>query len=209
MTTFVQIASVLEGVGVSAYLGAAGLIQSKQVLNAAAAVTVSEALHQAVHRASILEVVSANIAGTPLSPEAILTIVTPFIVSCPSGNAALAFTALPALSVTGDTQIPAILSLTTSVSSGSALQLSVAQGTKMPATAFLTFISGLDVVSVAAQVSGSNLVAAIPSEVSGQSFVVITSSEAANNVLDETVLTTGPVIVEITPSAPAIDFGEI
>jgi hypothetical protein len=221
VTTFVQVASVLEGVGVSAYLGAAGFIQSKQVLSAAASITVTEGLHQAVHRASILEVVSANIAGTPLSPEAVLTIATQFIASCPSDNAQLPFTALPAMSIAGGSsnanatatpssvQIPAVASLTTSVAAGSALQLAVGSGTTMPATVFLTFISGLDVVSVAAQVSGSSIVAAIPTQVSGQTFVVITSAEASNNVLDETVLVTGPVIVEITPSAPQIDFGEI
>ena len=93
--SFVGLGSVVEGVGVSAYLGGAPAIASKTILAAAGAILVSEGIHQGVHRQSLGEVASANIAGTGISPNAIFTLASTFIESCPSTNAALPFTAFP------------------------------------------------------------------------------------------------------------------
>jgi predicted anti-sigma-YlaC factor YlaD len=74
MTTprdFIKLASVIEGVGVSAYLGAAPLVTSKAYLTAAGAILVTEALHNSLQRGAIGEVPAANVFGSPLGLNAV------------------------------------------------------------------------------------------------------------------------------------------
>jgi hypothetical protein len=72
--TMVATARVLEAVGVSAYLGAAPLVTSKDVLTAAATIVTVEARHQAFIRvASGAEAVPAAF-DTPLGPRAVFTL---------------------------------------------------------------------------------------------------------------------------------------
>ena len=62
--SFITLSSVLEGVGTSAYLGAAPLITSKQCLTVAGAILVAEALHTSYQRAATAVVPFANPYGT-------------------------------------------------------------------------------------------------------------------------------------------------
>ena len=71
---------------------------------------------------------------------------------------------------------------------------------------FVTFVSGLNVVSVAGSVSGDSVTVAIPSVVQGQSYVFITSMDVETTFSDTAVLF-GPAIVEVNPPKPVIDFG--
>lgn len=82
----VKTARVLEAVGVSAYLGAAPLINSSDVLAAAASIVTVEARHQAFIRvASGAEAVPAAF-DTALQPRAVFTLAAAFINSCPEGS---------------------------------------------------------------------------------------------------------------------------
>lgn len=208
----------------SAYLGAASIISSKEVLNAAAAITVAEGLHQAVQRASILDVVSANIAGTPLSPNAVFTIASAFIQSCPSTNAALPFTAFPALTLVGATAAAAAASTPVPVNSVVTLAVSTSSGNSsitLPSTIFVTFISGLSTVSVPGQIVNGNsngngsapaavaIAATIPAQAQGQTYALLTRTAVNGSapLLDDSAVIAGPAIMEVTPSAPTIDFG--
>ncbi|KAF2869796.1 ferritin-like domain-containing protein [Massariosphaeria phaeospora] len=101
--TMVATARVLEAVGVSAYLGAAPVIQSADILTAAATIVTVEARHQAFIRvASGAEAVPAPF-DTPLGPKAVFTLAAAFISSCPEGSN-LAITAFPSIALTNPEQ---------------------------------------------------------------------------------------------------------
>lgn len=84
--SMVKTARVLEAIGVSAYLGAAPLVNSSDVLAAAASIVTVEARHQAFIRvASGAEPVPAAF-DVPLQPRAVFTLAAQFITSCPEGS---------------------------------------------------------------------------------------------------------------------------
>jgi hypothetical protein len=96
--TMVATARVLEAVGVSAYLGAAPLINSSDILAAAASIATVEARHQAFIRvASGAEAVPAPF-DVALGPRAVFTLAAAFIKSCPEGSN-LNIQAFPAISL--------------------------------------------------------------------------------------------------------------
>jgi len=196
MTTpkeFIALASVIEGVGVSAYLGAAADITTKAYLTAAGSILVTEALHQSAHRNAIGEIPMANVFGTPLGINAVYTIASAFIVSCPAGNAPLPVSAYPSLALTSGS--PAAPNVTVNLTPS-----------KMPVgNVFVTFVSGLDIIPVAGTVSPGGIVSAVvPVGISGQSYAFLTSDNSGN-VADATILA-GPAIVEVTPDSPTFDL---
>jgi hypothetical protein len=104
--SFLETASVLEGVGVSAYLGAAASISTAAYLTAAGSILTVEARHNAYIRAALGERPFAQPFDTPLDYNEVYTLASPFIVDCPSTNPPfLPVEAFPALSVTGQAPI--------------------------------------------------------------------------------------------------------
>ncbi|SCU79702.1 LANO_0A07228g1_1 [Lachancea nothofagi CBS 11611] len=190
---FVALAATIEGVGVSAYLGAAPLVTSKSYLTAAASILVTEALHQSAARNAIGEVPMANPFGTPMGVNAVYSIASQFITSCPDSNAALPVKAYPGLNVTQG--MP--LAVNTSISFSVDGQLPSAQS-------YITFVSGLDVLPVQGMVSNGMISAEVPSQVSGQSYAFVTSDNSGN--LTDTSILFGPAILEVTPSSPTFDL---
>ena len=114
--SFLGFASILEGVGTSAYLGAAPLVTSKDYLAVAGSILVTEAVHTSLQRYTSGEIAAANAYGTvshtqfdaiadtdpivqALDPTSAYTIAAAFIKSCPANNPPLPFKAYPALTV--------------------------------------------------------------------------------------------------------------
>jgi len=194
--SFVALASVIEGVGVSAYLGAAADITSKSYLTDAGAILVTEALHQSTERAANGEVAEANVFGTPLGLNAVYTIAAQFITSCPSSNQALLVKAYPSLTLKSGAP----------TSPGANVDLVLEN---LPSgTYYATFVSGLNITSVHIQpIQNGMIMAEVPENASGQSYVFLTSDNSGN-ITDSSVIA-GPAIIEVTPSSPTLDTSEV
>lgn len=178
------LANVLEGVGVSAYLGAAASIASKQYLTDAGSILAVEARHSSYLRASAGEVPFAQPFDNPLDFDEVYTVASPFIVSCPSSNPALPVKAFPSL---------------TSTSSGTLLtgdQVSLATGGGFTASGpvYAAFITVTGPIWATVTPTNDGFSVTIPSSVEGQSYVVLTSSN--DNVSDDDILA-GPAILEV------------
>lgn len=95
--SFVMLSSILEGVGVSAYLGAAADIMSAEYLTAAGSILTVESRHSSYIRASLSESPFPSPFDVPLTLNEVYTLAAPFIVSCPSDNPTLPVKAFPML----------------------------------------------------------------------------------------------------------------
>ncbi|GAA6063867.1 hypothetical protein JCM10212_003603 [Sporobolomyces blumeae] len=86
VASFLALSQVIEGVGVSAYLGAAGDISSSEYLTDAASILTVEARHNSFIRLLNQYTPNPQPMDTPLSASNVVGIVTPFFTSCPKGS---------------------------------------------------------------------------------------------------------------------------
>ena len=191
--SFVGLASVLEGVGTSAYLGGAGLITSKDYLGVAGSILVTESIHTSLQRFNLGEIAPANPYGTALGLNEVYTLAASFITSCPASNPALPVKAFPGLTATQGEP----------TSQGIAFTFQPASAP--PATFFVTFVSGLVTTSVAGTMDGDLVSVVIPDTVQGQSYAFITNQNVTAAIMDSMILF-GPAIVEVTPPSPMFDL---
>lgn len=187
---FVATASILEGVGVSAYTGAAADIMSKDYLTAAASILSVEARHSAYLRSSLKEVPFAQPFDTPLSIDEVYTLAAAFITSCPASNTKLPVKAFPTLTLDPATTMP--------VKAGSVVTLLTPDYTLKAASGEATIYAAFIAVTgptfvVATPVAGGFSVT-IPKGFNGQSYVVLTGCN--ESVTDDTTAA-GPAIIEV------------
>lgn len=191
---FVALAATVEGLGVSAYLGAAADITSKAYLTAAGSILVTEALHQSTTRAADGRQPSANVFGTPLGPNAVFSIASAFITSCPETNYKLPFMAYENT-----------LTLNSGAPTAFGASISLTPKTAPTGAFFVTFVSGLEIISVeATRDAAGGIMAAVPEKAEGQSYVFLTNDNSGN--MTDANIIAGPAIVEITPMSPTFNL---
>ncbi|KAG5633971.1 hypothetical protein H0H81_004110, partial [Sphagnurus paluster] len=173
---FAALSQVLEGVGVSAYAGAAQFIDNKAYLTAAASVLATEARH-ASWVASAVNGGSgwSGALDVPLTLDTVYTLAASFIESCPSTNPALPVKAFPAVSF-GSNPKP-----------GETVAVTFKSTTDASTPLYAVFFTGLSQVAVAVK-DGK---VTIPSDLRGTVYGVLSTNESAS---DPTIVA-GPAIL--------------
>lgn len=191
---FLGVASILEGVGVSAYLGAARQIANKDYLTAAGSILTVESRHSAYLRdTSSQQKLSPfpSAQDVPLTPNAVYTLASAFIKSCPSTNPALPVKAYPAVAATATGPVTA----GQTVQIKSAAALSPGSGTAKLYAAFVT-AGGPVFTDLTPAGDGVNFSVKVPAQsVVGQSYLVLCN--CAERVDDGTIVA-GPAVLEVT-----------
>ena len=159
----------------------------KDYLTAAGSILTVEARHSAYLRGSLDQVPFAQAFDSPLGLNEVYTIASPFIASCPSSNPKLPVTAFPSLSI----------SPMGAVMSNSMITLTPGEGFDMSheGEVHAAFITVTGPVFAKVEHGDSGYTLTVPSDIAGQSYVVLTSS--GSEVTDDTVLA-GPGIVEVS-----------
>ncbi|CEH14165.1 hypothetical protein CBOM_02039 [Ceraceosorus bombacis] len=189
---FVQTSVVLEGVGVSAYAGAAQNITSPAYLTAAATVLTTEARHSAWAQAAARKGrADGDPAGaaydTPLTSfSQVYSLAAPFIKKCPDSNPALPVKAFPAASWSTTPTTGATVGVKgDGVKDGQSVAFITAAGT----TALAKIQGGK--VTVPAEVQG------------GRTYAVVIKADAKAVSDDNTVAILSPFDVLRTPKEAA------
>jgi len=173
----VATAKILEAVGVSAYLGAAPLVNDSAILSAAASIVTVEARHQTFIRLAAGDVPVPQAFDAALGPGSVFTLAAQFIVSCPAGSD-LGFTPFPSLVITN----------AGSLTAGAPLTLA---NPDVPDAAFCAFTAGgVGTIFVPLE-SGS---CSVPGNIAGEIYVQLTS-KGDGNAVDESTVVAGPAII--------------
>jgi len=189
--SFLATASILEGVGVSAYLGAAASIANPAYLTAAGTILTVEARHASYVRNVVGEDPFAQPFDVPLDFDQVYSLAAEFITSCPSTNPALPVKAFPGLTATpsGAATNGAQVKLTPTNASSIANVTGpiYAAWIGFPTSAFGLYNPATEMVMIPSDV-----------EFMGQQYIVLTTSNTT--VTDDTILA-GPAILEVVASS--------
>jgi len=168
VSSFLATSSILEGVGVSAYLGAANLITNPDYVTAAGAILTVEARHSAYIRNTIGESPFPQPFDTPLDFNQVYSLAAPFITSCPSTNPTLPVKAFPGLTAKTSGKAKAGGQVQLIPSDASSIQNKgqlYAAFVGYPTTAFGVY-------------NTESMMVTIPTNANGQTYVVLTTSNS-------------------------------
>ncbi|KAL8843264.1 MAG: hypothetical protein Q9205_001400 [Flavoplaca limonia] len=192
-------ASVLEGVGVSAYLGAAADIMSKNYLTAAGSILTVESRHSAYIRDALAQSPFPSPFDVPLTYNEVYTLAAPFIKSCPESNPPLPVKAFPTL--TASPENPKTINSGTEITLlTDGYTVKAADGQSQIYAAFIT-VTG-PVFAEATPVEGGFTVT-VPeapeggAPIAGQTYVVLTG---CNTVVTDMTTAAGPALLEVAPA---------
>ena len=210
---FVMLSSILEGVGVSAYLGAAAEIMSAEYLTAAGSILTVESRHSSYIRASLGESPFPSPFDVPLTLDEVYTLAAPFIVSCPPDSPKLpvkvrALFQVPVSHANMFQAFPMLMSPPSNnpITAGKTITLLTpgsvikpADGSSQIYGAFITVTGPVFVPATAVDGGFTVKVPTAPegtAPISGQTYVVLTGCNTT--VTDETVAA-GPALFEVGP----------
>ncbi|KAF5971992.1 hypothetical protein FBULB1_8939 [Fusarium bulbicola] len=187
--SFLATASVLEGVGVSAYLGAAADIMSKTYLTAAGSILTVEARHSSYIRGALKQVPFAQPFDAPLSYNEVYSLASGFITGCPKENPALPVKAFPALAASASSSEIKTGDMVTLMTPGYTLEGAKGQ------SVYAAFIAVTGPTFVEAKAVDGGFSVEIPEGFAGQTYVVLTGCK---DVVSDDTVAAGPAIIEIS-----------
>jgi hypothetical protein len=182
--SFMATASILEGVGVSAYLGAAADIMDKTYLTAAGSILTVEARHSAYIRGTVGQAPFPAPFDNPLSYNEVYTHAAQFIKSCPETNAPLPVKAFPMLTASSEDM---------EIKTGSKVMLAV-KDMKTKGEVYAAFITVTGPMFVDTMAVEGGYEVTVPEGIAGQSYVVLTNCNTA--ATDDTIVA-GPAVLEV------------
>ncbi|KAI0138830.1 ferritin-like domain-containing protein [Pestalotiopsis sp. NC0098] len=186
--SMVATASVLENVGVSAYLGAAPILSDAKILASAGSILTVESRHQTFIRAAGGTTAVPQPFDTPLGPKAVFSLAAPFIASCPAGSN-LALTAFPTLTMT--TAAPAAPAV---LAAGTALQV---QSSAAAGAQFCGFtnanVPGGTAFTAFTEATGCQL----PQNLAGITYMTLTNAAPATGVISDNIIVAGPSVLSL------------
>lgn len=182
-----QLAAVLENVGVSAYLGAAQLVSDAGILTAAGSILTVEARHQTLSRTLLAQVPVPQAFDAPLTPRMAASLAIPFITSCPEGSN-LVIEPFPTL-----TQV--LPEAGAAVAIGAQMRF---ESEAMGGATHCAFLSGgLPGGAVFAELDGEGA-CVTPQNVAGISYVALVNDAPLSGVVVEESIMAGPVAVVVS-----------
>lgn len=191
--TFLTISSVLEGVGVTAYLGAAQFIADATYLTAAGSILTVEARHSSFIRGEQQPQLSPfpTPYDVPLSFNSVVTLAAPFITAIAPENGPLPVAGFPAIAAAPGAG-----------KAGDKVKLTVAKEVDAKAAYFITITGPVD--AALEKTSGTEYTITIPANplVAGQSYVVLTKE--ANKVATDDNVVAGPAIIEVSDAQSGV-----
>ncbi|KAL2883670.1 hypothetical protein SGCOL_000815 [Colletotrichum sp. CLE4] len=190
--SFLALASVLEGVGVSAYLGAAAVIADKTYVPVAGSILTVEARHSSYIRAALRQKPFPTPFDTPLDFNQVHSLASQFVVAFAPGTPALPFKAFPKLTVSPTPNSHGALF------EGAYKAAVDAQTVPAGATVYAVFFSGLDTYYAEVAISGNDyIVEKLPEGPEGQVYCVLSTANGNSTKVSDENTVAGVAILEI------------